>query len=307
MSRSDLNLNPIREKLMMQKRQLNLPDSSGIDVDWDAPNPEVQNPGAQATYQQTVEMLQQRSGQSPGTSATPTARADHLELHRHRLLAIAEHINELSLQQERAMVEIRQIGERIAREQHLFQGSSDRSAALATWLDTDNAIVAWVESEEDGGLFLAYRPVKFDQEHHTANQVAQALRQQTARRRSHRSADPTLGPDILWAEPLTFFRSGWQALTDGLATWLSTATTPSARPRLTPMDGAMWFGGGVISRLALNLILAAYPGLWSIAVAIVTAITAYALYRATLAPRLDFSLAYRVLLAVAGLILGGHL
>lgn len=307
MSRSDPNLKPIREKLMMQKRQLNLPDSSDIDVDWDAPHSGAQHPASQATYQQTVEMLQQRSGQFPGNSAASTSRADLLELHRQRLLAIAEHINELSLQQERAMVEIRQLGERMMREQHLFQGSSDRSAALTTWLDTNNAIVAWVESEEDGGLFLAYRPVEFDQEHRSANQVAQTLRQQTARRPPHQSPDPILGPDILWAEPLTFFRSGWQALTDGLTTWISTASTPSARPRLTPMDGAMWFGGGVISRLALNLILAAYPGLWSVAVTIVTAMTAYALYRATLAPRLDFSLAYRVLLAVAGLILGGHL
>jgi hypothetical protein len=69
----------------------------------------------------------------------------------------------------------------------------------------------------------------------------------------------------------------------------------------------LWFGGGVIGRLALNLLLAAFPSLWSVAVAAITAVTAYALYRATLAPKLAFGPAMRVFLLVAGLVVGGQL
>jgi hypothetical protein len=73
------------------------------------------------------------------------------------------------------------------------------------------------------------------------------------------------------------------------------------------IDMLLWFGGGVIGRLALNLLLAAIPALWSLAVAVLTGITAYALYRATLAPRKDFGLASRVFLIIAGLVIGGQL
>jgi hypothetical protein len=59
--------------------------------------------------------------------------------------------------------------------------------------------------------------------------------------------------------------------------------------------------------LALNLLLAAFPGLWSVAVAAITAMTAYALYRATLASNLAFGPAIRVFLLVVGLIVGGQL
>jgi hypothetical protein len=72
-------------------------------------------------------------------------------------------------------------------------------------------------------------------------------------------------------------------------------------------DGTLWFGGGVIGRLALNLLLAAFPALWSVAVVTITAMTAYALYRATLAPKLAFGPALRVFLLVVGLVVGGQL
>ncbi len=68
----------------------------------------------------------------------------------------------------------------------------------------------------------------------------------------------------------------------------------------------LWFGSGVIGRMALNLVLTAIPGLWSLAVALLTGVTAYALYRATLAPRRDFGLAYRMFLVIAGLVIGGR-
>jgi hypothetical protein len=76
---------------------------------------------------------------------------------------------------------------------------------------------------------------------------------------------------------------------------------------LSLADSILWFGGGVIGRTVLSLLIAALPLLWSVAVAGITALMAYALYQAILAPRLSFGPLLRASLLVAGLVVGGHL
>jgi hypothetical protein len=73
------------------------------------------------------------------------------------------------------------------------------------------------------------------------------------------------------------------------------------------MDTLLWLGGGVITRLTLDLLLSAFSGLWPLTVVAITGIVAYALYQATLALQPNLGLANRVFLALAGLFIGGYL
>ena len=117
--------------------------------------------------------------------------------------------------------------------------------------------------------------------------------------------------DMVWQEPATLIVRFWQQAQSLNKTMTHSASRQdggariaaspaSAWSALSLVDMLVWFGGGVIGRLALNLLLSAMPALWSLAVAILTGITAYALYRATLAPRKDFGIAYRVFLMIGG-------
>ncbi|MGF1566700.1 MAG: hypothetical protein ACFCVD_01260 [Nodosilinea sp.] len=191
-------------------------------------------------------------------------------------------------------------------------------SALRPQINFADAVIANAKVDARGNVVLAYRPVTWSQSQADALNLAAHLRGtygSSKRRGSSLLAD--LGADLgaLWQEPAQWLEKGWlslQTLIPSLsATQRSRAATPFQPHRraapVSAVDAMLWGGGGVIGRVALNLILAAFPALWSVAVAAITAITAYALYRATLAPKLEFGLAYRVFLAIGGLILGGYL
>ncbi|HEY9738391.1 MAG TPA: hypothetical protein V6D06_18990 [Trichocoleus sp.] len=354
-------LQAIKEKLINQQRQYGAaaPEAS---VDWSYPRTAqppfgetpsagsdstpsasystVSNTAAAAQASQlanAVETLQQRSAQSLPSQFVPQAPdastwaadvATQISIHQMRLQAIVDQINELSAKQERAMVEMKTVAERLdleQRRQQRFESSAGLSLSVPLEVNYESAILAAAEQDEQGNIMLTYRMADLHQADREANHLAQTLRNglgPTYRNRHSQSNQfasaqkflQDAGIATLLAEPMATLQSAWNLAYDlALTGWdhlRAAVATPRSRQRSSPftlLDGVIWLGGGVISRLALNLILTAYPALWSVAVAAVTGMTAYALYRATLAPRLDFGLAYRVLLAVAGLIVGGRL
>lgn len=355
-----MNLQAIREKLLDQTQQYGASgqNSSGYSpsgsspagreevlIDW-APSPSPARAIARPTrtrntysapaqthqLAQTVENLKQRSA-PPGTPPTAShqgtaAIAAHgsrqtqapITLHHQRLQAIVHQINDLSRQQERAILEMKRVADRLDFEHHRLQhseGSAPTAAVPPTLtLASESAVVAFAEQDDLGNILLTYRSVDLYQADREAKAVAQTLRD---RRPIHpasptdRPPPPESGLRILLAEPLAALQGIGDVLgrigSQGLPlTARPTAKDPPsmALPAFSWVDSVLWFGGGVLGRLVLNLALSTYPGLWSLAVTAITALTAYALYRATLAPRGEVGLAYRVLLAVAGLIVGGR-
>ncbi|MBD0336171.1 MAG: hypothetical protein ICV62_11835, partial [Cyanobacteria bacterium Co-bin13] len=242
--------------------------------------------------------------------------AAQINLHQQRLQAIVEQINDLSDRQERAMLEMKAVAERLdleQRRQQRYEAQAGLAQSIPLVINYEGAIVAAAEQDDQGNVVLTYRTADLHQADRDATHLAQTLRDRNQPRfRSPQRFAQEPGLSTLLAEPLSTLSGLWQWGCD-LADqgWqqimAASSSTHRQRPSFSLLDGVIWFGGGVISRLALNLVLAAYPGLWSLAVAAVTGMTAYALYRATLAPRLEFGLAYRVLLAVGGLIIGGRL
>lgn len=281
-------------------------------------------------FSTAVEALQWRAEQGsaePGIDL-PTGSAP-AEVYLKRLNAMAQRINQLSSEQERAIAEMQLIRARLAR---VYPTVNTRGQPIGPpELDTERAVLASAEMDAQGNVVLAYRtarpnpPLGPRANPIPAEDLASHLRTTygSARNRA-RGQWSALATDLLalGQEPSQLIaqlsRTIWDA---GLA--IARLVTPrQPRPLVAPsrslghsprgaslslVDGVLWLGGGVIGRLALNLLLAAFPALWSVAVAAITAITAYALYRATLAPKLAFGPAIRVFLLVLGLVVGGQL
>lgn len=281
-------------------------------------------------FSTAVEALQWRAEQGSAEPATDLlAGSAPGEVYLKRLNAMAQRINQLSSEQERAIADMRLVQARLAR---LYPAANLQGQPIAPpALDTDRAVLASAEMDNQGNIVLAYRtphpspPLEPRANSVPAEELAGHLRTTygSAKNRG-RGQWSALATDLLalGQEPSQLIaqlsRTLWDA---GLA--IARLVTPrQPRPWVAPgrslghstrggslslVDGVLWLGGGVIGRLALNLLLAAFPALWSVAVAAITAITAYALYRATLAPKLAFGPAIRVFLLVLGLVVGGQL
>lgn len=329
MNKSEPDLKSIRAKLQSQIPAQSPSNGAFPGIDWDSPYPASSYGAHKATQLKgTVATLQQRSTaqDAPIPLNNPPSLASEqiqeqlihkLSLHRERLLRKAQEINALSAQQERAMSEMKDVVDRWHHELEARMASSPQIFQRAIeplfeefLCDYAPATIAWAEIDGKGNISLAQRPVNFGQSSKDANLLAQKLRQH------HHSKHPQENSSLqeyqlFWEEPLLVLRSLVRRARNIFRTNFNHRSkgvmAPRRSSRLTLIDCIIWLISGVFSRVGLNFLLSIYPGLWSVAVAIVTAITAYALYRATLAPKLDFGLAYRVLLMVAGLIIGGRL
>jgi hypothetical protein len=336
-----MDLEQIRIKL---KHQVKMPPpvASQVAADWPkiqlprsggAPGKTIPRPTQPGDLVNTVETLQRREegyGIPLQSGTAPPGQSDSLdmddrawqevEIHIKRLQALAEKINALSGEQEHFMGEIKAVESRL--EQLQLQGSSSPEAGLPVpKIHLDRAVLASAETDADANLHITYRSPNLPQPEHDAHVLADHLRGTYGPR--SRTSGPGLWFrlmqefDLVWQEPATLVAQFWQQV-QGLGVRGQASAAPGGAARLSaspvsawralsPIDMLLWFGGGLIGRVALSLLLSALPGLWSLAVAVLTGITAYALYRATLAPRKDFGLAYRVFLMIAGLMIGGQL
>ncbi|WP_017298978.1 hypothetical protein [Nodosilinea nodulosa] len=338
-----VDLKSIQTKLIHTVNALDQNDAN-VQVDWPGappltgPSPDrLPRSGRGADFSTAVDTLRQRAEPS-GTGAYSALDADlATEAYVKRLSAMVHKINQLSSEQERAIAEIQRIQARLA---HGYPATDPMGQPVVTpHVDYQRAVIALAEADGRGNVVLAYRTVapkppllRTDQPrpaYGEANQLASHLR-------TTYGHPPARGWRMLVSEVLTLGREPSQLVAQlGRAAWslisdftqgavfrwsrasesLHGAFDPqpgafdrlSGKTSLSLVDSMLWFGGGVIGRLALNLLLGAFPALWSLAVAAITAVTAYALYRATLAPKLAFGPALRVALLVVGLVVGGQI
>lgn len=89
--------------------------------------------------------------------------------------------------------------------------------------------------------------------------------------------------------------------------WHSLTGTLEERTRITPLDILIWFGGGLIARQALQILLAAVPGLGHWVIGIIIGAVLLGLYRFLFAKRTDLGLIARLFLALIGLGIGGQI
>ena len=327
-----MDLQSIKTKLVHTVNALGQSDAN-VQVDWGGEpqrSRSAAGPRPGVDFSAAVDALQWRS---EPYSPTPSAPPVSPEMHLKRLNAMAGKINHLSAEQERAIAEMQAIQAHLSRLQPRLNGQGLPLASPS--LDVKRAAIASAEVDSQGNILLSYRTVNPSQgpqsaAHPRPNSEAADLAAHLRATYGPAAAVPggwrALAADVLAVgqEPAQLVARLGQAtweMAQGLTRFaLSGATQPPgapprprgnspalARPSLSGVDAVLWFGGGVIGRVALNLLLAAFPALWSVAVAAITAVTAYALYRATLAPKLAFGPAIRVFLLVVGLVVGGPL
>ncbi|PSN13755.1 hypothetical protein C7293_14575 [filamentous cyanobacterium CCT1] len=341
-----VDLQSIQSKLIHRVNALGQ-DEANVQVDWaGVPSMVDSSPHLsgvtrpKADVSATIDTLQRRATQrkveSKDTLREPAALAGG---YIQQLNGIADKINQISSEQERAIAEMQIIQAHLAQ---VYPAVNQQGQPLEPpYFDAQEGVIPVAEVDSWGNVVLTYRTVN------PSLAVAAAAPARSGSGQAHQVAQPlrnSCGPS---SPPL---RGAWNSLVSdvealghepaqllaqlgrtvrGLALDVAQRVRPRpARPRtpqrtagqpfgafgsgsrgasLSMVDSMLWFGGGVIGRLALNLLIGAFPALWSLAVAAITAMTAYALYRATLAPKLAFGPALRVALLVLGLIVGGQL
>ena len=289
----------------------------------------------------TVETLKQRSNPhlqqfpDPTETAAPTPTASlstealdrQIELTWQRLGSQAQKINELSQMQETAMLEFKEIVDQLEREmrkRHRLDPSDNYADASTLMVcEYESAVVPDVAQDRQGRLILSHRPIDLYQAEREAALTAQVLRDRHLNRNlAFEGSDrvPDLGFSCLIEEPIGFIQTLWNKGYAQVRQLIAPSPrrtsrrSPGRRPTHRPpapsfswLDMMIWFSSATILRLGLNFLLAAYPGLQLLVLVMFLAVAAIALYRIAFTRHADLGLGYRLLSAIAGLLVGGRL
>lgn len=311
MNKSDLA--PIRERLETLKRtQEHQPEAS--EPLWEhfrspelPPTQQARTAANQTQQAAVVQALQQRSQQAhpqpnpiPGqfnneaTSGNTPAIPPEVNMHWQRLQQEAIAINELAQKQVIAIQDFKRTADRLA--WSLRRHPSAYGFEFEQFCELQHPGVVQVMQDEQGRLVLSTTAVDLYADERHASQTAEEIRafSQARSQGSHESTAGFLPP---MRDPMSVLENLWHTLTNTL----------EGRSRLTPLDIVIWLGGGLIGRLALQLLLAALPGIWPWLVGATVGAVALALYRLLLMPRPDIAFVARLFLALVGLALGGQL
>jgi hypothetical protein len=211
--------------------------------------------------------------------------------HLQRLQEEAKHINELAQQQEMAIQRFQRSAKGLAF--MLLKQPAGSRWQVEQFCQLQPVTIAQVQQDPSGRLILTATEVDLFQDEREASQNAQEVR---ALHRSQASARARTANSAL-ATSFPFLQNLWQSLTG----------SGEPRPQLFPLDLLVWFGGGLIGRLAIELALSAVPALWPWLVGVTIGAVALALYRLLFAPHTDMTFVIRLFLALVGLAIGGQI
>jgi hypothetical protein len=213
-----------------------------------------------------------------------------------RLEAQAEQVNQLSVEQETAILKLKVIAEQVERDWKTAKPTARSQSAIhlppiCEYLDTS---IPHVERDPNGGLILTSRSIDLFQAERDAEFNAEVLRQAKQRRKP------------------SFLRQLWRWLLEKPQPRKRStlASRPEAPRRSSPFSlrqAVVLLGGAIATRIVLDAVLIAFPGLWFPAITIMAMPAAIAIYRSTLTPESGFLWGVRVALILVGLLIGGRL
>lgn len=227
-----------------------------------------------------------------------------------QLTAKAEHINQLASAQEKALLELRAIAQRLERDWRATGLEpfpyADNAGDFSSLYQQDSAILPWVERDEAGNFLIASRTLDLLKAEREALQMAQALRK---KRRNPSAPDllPPLGEAILgWLTRFVFGSMRSPTRTGRRIAHPAVTPAPAGAEAMSLPTAALWLIGSTIARMIIDIALIAHPALWLPAVILIAAPAAIAIYRTTVAPETSIQWGYRLLLIMVGLLLGGR-
>jgi hypothetical protein len=215
-----------------------------------------------------------------------------------RLEAQAEQVNQLSVEQETAILKLKVIAEQVERDRKATAPSHGSQASIhlppiCEYLDT---AIPHVERDPSGGLVLTSRSIDLFQAERDAEFNAEVLRHVVKQKRKP-----------------SFLRQLWHWLLEKpQPRKRSTLSSPGqssrrSRPSFTLRQAVVLLGGAIATRVVLDAVLIAFPGLWFPAITIMAMPAAIAIYRSTLTPESGLLWGVRVALILIGLLIGGRL
>ncbi|MGF1460247.1 MAG: hypothetical protein ACFBSG_14630 [Leptolyngbyaceae cyanobacterium] len=304
-----LDISAIREQLLANQAEPNPPAHTPAEKSSASPRlPVVGNEAVhwQAPHRtEVLQALRQRST-PPATphspeelAASPPAHqgnSDSASVSRYlqRLHTEAEIINELYRQQEAAIRKfqgsVHGLSLILMRQPHgtkfhIDQFCEIRDAALTT-----------VIQDADERYVLTAVDLDLTLEEQQASATAATIRDRSMQRPSARAGFASAVPFSMarLRQTLSAVRRAYQ-------------TNSATKPIVTPMDILFFCGGGVIARLALELLLAANSNLWHWVVGITIGAVVLGLYRLLFSPNPDVVFVSRLFLVLVGLGIGGQL
>lgn len=200
MTKTNIDLQPIRKKLQMLKAEL--PAAEALSSPWSAPRSagadsqvySRQSGSASTQPRVAIETLQQRSGKLGGREAKPTvAQVDSLVAHEIQALEVRAHQINVRSQQQTADIMAMKRAAQQATVALARQGIYDHPqlAAIAQLFENDlSAVVPHVERDTQGYFVLTHAPVDFQRAEQEAIDTADALRSRQ------------LMPDLLFDQPI---------------------------------------------------------------------------------------------------------
>lgn len=270
----------------------------------------------------TVETLRQRSSQQlripPQLDpvAVPVPEVD-LAQYLQQLQQQAQQVNQLSLAQAEALLKLKSLSDRYALDlkQQAARGGYEPAVALPL-CEFESALVPDVQQDHQGYLTVTYRSLDLQEEEHYAYELAESLRHRGGLQpwlgESTTASD--LGVGAILAEPLKALQTLESWGQQQFSRWRRSLNLRSKRGQrplasspITFLDAVIWFSGAAMVRVGINFLLAANPLLRLPLMLLLLGFSAGAIYRAVLCPKPDYSLGYRLLIAIAGLIVGGRL
>lgn len=320
MNETDMELQAIRQKLQTLKAETG---TTAAPSPWLPPRqvPHPQSPNlAQVTA--AIESLKhyQQGPTPPVTTVRPTEQAPpppDREWIGQVLQQCDVHIarfNELGQQQGTALLRLKQYLEQaeLEFERRGWDTPPALDHTIQFLLEEDGCGIPLIERTPQGQLEVNYHPVDLYQAEREAMTTAQALRQ------SYDDYGDELGPRVggSWPEAGWLDANWLENVQQGLHNiwqWCQAqlgqpapATRPVRQAPFTVMDGLIWFSGAAIVRALLNAVLHSYPALWTPMVVLLLGVGAIALHRTVVSRHRPAGLSYRLLVIVAGFIIGGQ-
>jgi hypothetical protein len=241
-----------------------------------------------------------------------------------RLEAQAERVNQLSVAQEAALLELRAIAEKLERDRQTLPDGAAEFTSEIPLCEYLTEVVPCVEREPDGAFIVTTRAIDSFKAEREATLMAQSLRHRAGRSGSasqqkhvgvskRRSSEPESPFEIAetWGKLL------WQRLSKLTSQFIAhrrkasktsrNHAAPVAVPSFSLPDAVIWVVGATIARVGINLVLASFPGLWLPVVALILTPAAIAIYQIAVSPETGSIWGYRLFLVMAGLLIGGRL
>ena len=289
-------------------------DRLETDVDWEPVRPVTQtHVNTDRLQQKSVQYLQQF------VQLTPDRSNAQIDEDLKRLEAQALHINQISMTQETAILELKAIAQQIERDWKTLevvnaaQGGYDASnIEIPAVCKYSQISLPLVEKNQAGVLVVRERSVDLFKAEREAALTAQSLRFRTAPSFKPRSSwtqgfrELLLGKRKTVSSPDRLASNGTSSLGDSRAAVQARAQKRKARS-LSFREGISLLFGAVLVRVILNLLLSAHPAFRFSAIALMVTPGAIAVYRSRVTPKLTLTWGCRLVIIMIGFLIGGLL